>query len=129
MPEAVYEASVEREFCASHALRLPDGSLEPVHGHNWRLTVTVARPGLDAVETVMDFHELEAAVDRAIEPWQNRHLNDAPPFEAGGYNPSAERVAQAVAEAVAPQLPDAVTLTRVSVTEAPGCVAAYRPAG
>lgn len=123
----MFEAVVEREFCAAHALRLPGGSLEPVHGHNWHVAVAVSRNGLDHLETVMDFHQLEASVDAAIAPWRNANLNDCRPFAGDGYNPSAERVAQAIAEAVTPALPEGVRLSWVSVTEAPGCRAVYQP--
>lgn len=118
-----FQATVEREFCAAHALRLPDGSLEPRHGHNWRVWVTVARDGLDELETVMDFHRLEADLDAVLEPWHNADLNEQPIFGEAGYNPSAERVAQVIAEAVRPTLPAGVHLESVSVREAPGCTA------
>jgi hypothetical protein len=35
-----FQISTTREFAAAHALRVYDGSLEPVHGHNWRVRVT-----------------------------------------------------------------------------------------
>lgn len=122
-----YQATVQREFCAAHALRLPDGSLEPRHGHNWRVWVTVMRDGLDELETVMDFHQLEAGLDAVLAPWQNADLNEQPTFRDGGYNPSAERVGQAIAEALMPTLPAGVTLHSVRVSEAPGCTATIVP--
>lgn len=138
----MYEITVEQTFAASHALRLPDGDLEPIHGHNWRVKVTVAceNDALDAIESVMDFHELQSMLDEAVEPFHNRHLNDCEPFgpprgsavSAGRgeptrlYNSTAERVARVVAERINP-LPDHVRLTAVAVSEAPGCVATYRP--
>ena len=123
----MYEISIEKTFAAAHAIKLPDGSMEPVHGHNWQLTVTVASPVLDAIETVMDFHDLEKAVDQVIKPWHNSDLNAHPPFADGTYSPSAERVVWWVATQVSKALPEAVHLVSVSVTEAPGCTATYRP--
>ncbi|MFW5682182.1 MAG: 6-pyruvoyl trahydropterin synthase family protein [Phycisphaeraceae bacterium] len=122
-----YQATVEREFCAAHALRLPDGSLEPRHGHNWRVWVTVARGDLDELETVIDFHQLEASLDAVLAPWQNADLNEQPIFQEGGYNPSAERVSQAIAEALMPALTSGVELHSVRVSEAPGCTATVLP--
>ena len=43
----MYELSVESEFCAAHAL-LIKGVREPVHGHNFRVTLTLEAPSLDA---------------------------------------------------------------------------------
>lgn len=123
----MFEITVAKVFAASHAIRLPDDTLEPLHGHNWDVRVTVAAEALDAIETVMDFHELERLVDGVINPWHNRHLNDLPPFQGGNLSPSAERVASWIGQEVARQLPGHVALRTVSVGEAPGCTATYRP--
>ena len=125
----MYEITVHSTFAAAHALRLPDGSWEPVHGHNWQVAVTVARADLDAMETVMDFHELEQAVEAVVGPWRTAHLNEQPPFADRGVNPSAERVAWWLGEQVAGGLPAGARLVSVQVGEAPGCFAVYRPEG
>lgn len=121
----MHQIRIDRVFSAAHALRLPDGSLEPVHGHDWQVAVTVAADRLDAMQCVMDFHELERIVDGVLQPWQTANLNDCAPFAAGATNPSAERVAETIARAVAEQLPEHVALQRVEVGEAPGCTAIY----
>lgn len=122
----MYEITVESEFCASHALRLADGTVEPVHGHNWPVAVTVASERLDAMQTVMDFHQLEAIIAQVISPWHNRHLNDVEPFADGEVNPSAERVAWWVGTQVAQGLPEPVRVVAVRVGEAPRCSATWR---
>ena len=75
-----FEITTTRRFSAAHQLRLYDGSLEPLHGHNWRVKVTVSAAKLDRIGVVMDFHELERLVDAVTMPLHNRHLNDLPPF-------------------------------------------------
>ena len=122
----MHEITIERVFSAAHALRLPDGSLEPVHGHNWDVAVTVGAEKLDEMAVVMDFHELERSVDRLVAELHNGDLNRIEPF-ASGVNPSAERVASHFAERVSAELPAHVRLRSVSVGEAPGCTATYRP--
>ncbi len=122
----MFKITTESIFPASHALQLPDGSMEPTHGHNWPVWVTVASGQLDAMDCVMDFHELERLVEQTIAPFRNRHLNDVPPF-VNGTNPSAERVAEHIAQAVTAGLPAHVALIEVRVGEAPGCTAAYQP--
>ncbi len=124
--EVMYEITVTSVFAGAHAIRLSDGSYEPIHGHNWRVWVTVSSEQLDGIETVMDFHELEGVVDSVIEPVKNRNLNDVAPFAGGGVNPTAERVAWWIGTSVAKQLPGRVSLVSVRVEEAPGCVATYR---
>ena len=75
-----FEITTTRAFSAAHQLRLYDGSLEPLHGHNWRVQVTVSPSKLDAIGVVMDFHELERLVDAIVGPMHNRHLNELEPF-------------------------------------------------
>jgi 6-pyruvoyl-tetrahydropterin synthase len=120
-----YRITTEAVFTASHALRLPDGSYEPTHSHDWPVAVTVESGKLDAMACVMDFHELEKIVAAVIKPWHGKHLNDVPPFAGEAINPSAERVAEQIALAVAGQLPDGVSLVETRIGEAKGCTAVY----
>jgi len=120
-----HEISIERVFSAAHAIRLYDGSVEPLHGHDWRLTLTVAADELDEIGVVMDFHALEAALNKIIAPWQNQNLNDQPPFSEG-VNPTAELIVQHVATQIQPAIPEAAKLVSASITEAPGCAATWR---
>ncbi len=121
----MFEITTTRGFCASHQLRLYDGSLEPLHGHNWVVRVRVSAAALDAIGVVMDFHDLERIVDGITLPMHNRHLNDV--AEMGGLNPSAENVALRVAEHVIPRLPGTVRLVSVEVWETPENSAAFHP--
>jgi 6-pyruvoyltetrahydropterin/6-carboxytetrahydropterin synthase len=127
----MYEITVQRVFAAAHAIRLPDGSLEPIHGHNWQVEVTVCAQTLDAIETVMDFHDLERMVNALIDRVHNRHLNEVPPFAGPdgklAINTTAERVAWWFATEISGQLRPPVHLVSASVSEAPGCIARYRP--
>jgi 6-pyruvoyltetrahydropterin/6-carboxytetrahydropterin synthase len=119
-----FEITTTRTFAAAHQLRLPDGSIEPLHGHNWRVKVTVSSGKLDALGTVMDFHELERLVDAVVVPMHNRHLNELAPFDRE-LNPSAENVAFHVARALG-ALPAGVRLERVEVWETDENSAVYR---
>jgi 6-pyruvoyltetrahydropterin/6-carboxytetrahydropterin synthase len=121
-----FEISTTREFAAAHQLRLYDGSLEPLHGHNWRVRVTVGSDKLDAIGVVMDFHELARLVDEMVQPMHNRNLNDLPGF--ADLNPSAENVALHIGRFVARRLPQTVRLLCVEVWETADCRATYSPA-
>ena len=112
-----------RSFSAAHQLRLYDNSLEPLHGHNWKVEVTVAAARLDPIGVVMDFHELERLVDSIIAPLHNTHLNESLSFRQ--LNPSAENVALYIGQALS--LPAGVTLDQVQVWETRENSAIYRP--
>ncbi|HVX84503.1 MAG TPA: 6-carboxytetrahydropterin synthase [Phycisphaerae bacterium] len=121
-------------FSAAHALRLPTGGTEPLHGHDFRLTVRIAADTLDALETVLDFHLLEGAVEKIIAPFRNANLNDLAPFNVS-INPSAERIAEHIAQQLQHILPTLdpaapsrhLRLTEVRLTEAPNCLAIWTP--
>ncbi len=121
-----YQIITETSFTASHTLRLPDGTYEPTHSHDWPVAVTVQSDRLDNMACVMDFHALERIVDAILDPWHEQHLNDVVPFANEAINPSAERVAEQIALAVAGKLPAGITLFEVCVGEAEGCTAVYR---
>ena len=122
-----FHITLRRTFCASHQIRLGDGSLEPLHGHNWHVRLTVARRdgGLDDIGTVCDFHEVERRLADVTGPLHNAHLNDAPGF--GSLSPTAEHVALHIGRSLA--LEPALRVVEVEVTEAEGCSAAWRPEG
>ena len=86
----MYELTVEREFCAAHAIMI-GGRLEPLHGHNWRVRITVIGEELDANGLLCDFHAIESRLDRIIAPLHNGNLNATPPFDQ--INPTAENIA------------------------------------
>ena len=126
-----YEITIHDHFAAAHAIRLPDDTLEPLHGHDWHVAMTVGSNELDSIETVMDFHDLQAMLDKVISPFRNGHLNNLPPFAGEGgklaINPTAERVARWIGEVISRDLPAHVALLSVRVEEATGCFAVWRP--
>lgn len=123
----MFELTVDREFCAAHAIRVA-GVVEPVHGHNWRVTVCVGSASLDDDGLVCDFHALERALDEIIAPWRNADLNAAIAFASR--NPTAEVVAQAIGERLdswtRSVCREGVRTLWARVTEAPGCAAVWR---
>lgn len=118
-----YSITVHRVFSAAHAIRMPGGLMEPLHGHNWEVRVTVGRADLDETGFVADFHDLERQLDAVLKPLHNANLNEV--REMSDLNPTAENVCKHIARSL--KLPAGVGLERVEVSEAVGCVAAYRP--
>lgn len=45
-------------------------------GHDYTVEVVAARQGLDGFDVVVDFRDLEAALDRSLAPLQGRLLSD-----------------------------------------------------
>lgn len=120
-----FDVTIEHRFNALHQLRLGNGTLEPVHGHDWRVAVTVARQdgGLDGYGFVADFHDLEKRLAALLGSLHHGNLSQSPQFAE--VNASAEQVARWVAQNLT--IPAAVRVTGVEVEESPGCVARWSP--
>lgn len=117
-----YEVIVEDRFNATHQLRLGDGAIEPLHGHDWHVRAYFRSDRLDAQGMVVDFHHAQQALRGVLSNLQYTLLNELPAFRER--NPTAEVVAEHVLVSLRKAgLPET---SRVEVTEAPGCVAAYQ---
>lgn len=117
----MYCVTVESTFSATHQLRLCDGSLEPRHGHDWRVRVTFAARSLNAEGMVIDFHHAQDLLAGVLKRLQYRDLNERGVLH--GPNPTAEVVAEWIFKQLAEAAAD--TVDRVEVTEAPGCLATF----
>lgn len=111
---------VAREFTFCGAHRLPDyqGQCEKVHGHTWRLRVTVRAP-VGAHGLAFDFAELQRVVGaEVLAVLDHADLNEILP------QPSAERIAQWVWARLAP-----LPLHEVRVWESERSFVVYRGEG
>ena len=125
---SVYEATVERAFRAVHALRLPGGTAEAPHEHTWHVTAAYRSETLEEpMGVVIDFTAVAEALDAVVEACDGLDLNALPAFSGAG--PSAERVAEWLAGLLERRLPSGGRLYSITVSEAPGCRAAFYPAG
>jgi 6-pyruvoyltetrahydropterin/6-carboxytetrahydropterin synthase len=124
----MFEVCVEQTFAAGHALRDYKGKCENVHGHNYRLQVTVAGERLCANGLLVDFIELKRVMRDVIEYLDHRFINDLPPFDV--INPSAENMAKYFHDEISKNLTGGEVPVRVSeirLWETDTSIAVYRP--
>jgi 6-pyruvoyltetrahydropterin/6-carboxytetrahydropterin synthase len=124
----MFQVSVEETFSAGHALRGYRGKCENVHGHNYRVRVTLEGPELDAIGLLCDFTQLKHALREVIGVLDHRFINDLEAFRA--VNPSAENLAKYFYDEVNRQLtdlPPGARVTDVVVWETDTASAQYRP--
>lgn len=114
-PGLQFEAAVERPL--SVVFRTEDGRWE---GHDYRVEVIATRVGLDGFDVVVDFRELEAALDALLAPLRGRMLG-----ELGLDGPMA--LTRMLADALAPNVPPPARLSEVALTDGQGRRLAYRP--
>lgn len=122
---AGYELRVRADFTASHQIRLPDGEMEPLHEHHWRVDVLVAGESLDENGLLMDFTDLKRRLTDITDGLNQSCLNEHRAFNA--VCPTTERLAKFIHDGLAPGLPIAIRIIKVRVHETPDCAAAYVP--
>ncbi len=88
----MFEITVEESFAAGHALRGYKGKCENVHGHNYKVRVTLEGETLDSIGLLYDFHDLRKMVRDLIQAIDHKFMNEVPPFDVE--NPSAENMAK-----------------------------------
>ncbi len=122
----MFEISADYSFAAGHALRGYKGKCENVHGHNYRVEVTISGEKLEPNGLLMDFVDLRAAIKSVAERLDHRYLNDLAPFDT--LNPSAENLAQYFCEQLQTRLGNhALRVAQVRVWETDTTSATYRP--
>jgi 6-pyruvoyltetrahydropterin/6-carboxytetrahydropterin synthase len=87
----MFELKVVADFAAAHQLRNFEGNCEKLHGHNWKVEVTLCGDKLNKAGLLMDFREIKDATDRVLKELDHSFLNDLPPFK--NESPSSENIA------------------------------------
>jgi len=128
----MFEVTVEQTFAAGHALRNYHGKSEDVHGHNYRVRVTVEGEQLDSTGLLVDFLEVNRLISGAVGYLDHRFINDLPPFDE--INPSAENIAKYFYDRIDVGLKNAglsnevpVHISAIQVWETDTSSAIYRP--
>lgn len=120
----MYEVSKIVWFCAAHQVRFDGGECERLHGHNWRVRVTVRARELDRIGYVVDFGELKKATWLSVEKFDHGNLNELAPFTE--LNPTAENLARYVHGELSRKFDDSrVRVHRVEIWETENNRAAY----
>lgn len=112
------ELNVDFHFCAAHSLPYYDGPCRRMHGHNYKVTVTLGGTPNPKDGMIRDFDEIKKTVwDLVLSKCDHQTLNDFMD------NPTAENVVTWMWESLAPQLPG---LKELRLWETPEYCVAYR---
>jgi len=91
----MYELTIEGSFASAHQLRGYKGKCENLHGHNWRVELTVAGSELNEIGLLIDFHDLKRILKEVLDRLDHKNINDVKPFNRE--NPSSENIARFIA--------------------------------
>ena len=124
----MFEVAVEQVFASAHALRNYKGRCENIHGHNWKVRVTIEGERLDSAGLLVDFIDVKSLMCGIIDRIDHQFLNEIPPFDV--VNPSAENIAEYFWQKMSEGLvntPVPVKVTEVKIWETDIQSATYRP--
>ncbi len=120
----MYELTVEREFSAAHLMRGYDGACARLHGHNYRVLLSVEGEDLDECGMLVDFAELKRIFEDILDELDHRNLNEIPPFDE--MNPSSENLARHIFGRMKSAIGERASVTRVTIHESPTSSVTYR---
>jgi 6-pyruvoyltetrahydropterin/6-carboxytetrahydropterin synthase len=121
----MYQVSVEGHFDAAHYLRDYGGKCENVHGHRFKVVVSLKVKKLNKIGLAYDFVELKRHLGEVLARFDHTSLNDVPPFDK--INPSSENIAATIYEKLKGRFSEGVSLLSVEVWESPESRVAYSP--
>ncbi len=125
----MFEVAVERSFSAGHSLREYKGKCENVHGHNYKVRVTLEGERLASNGLLVDFVEMKKHLMTIIDRLDHQFINDLQPFTV--INPSAENLAKYFYDELSSKLGEIgsgvpVRIAEVRIWETDTSIAAYR---
>jgi len=124
----MFQVTVDESFSSGHALRGYKGKCENVHGHNYKVRVTLEGPQLDSVGLLYDFTHLKRVIREIVGGVDHKFLNDMAPFDV--INPSAENLAKYFYDETTRQMnamPEGARVTSITIWETDTTSATYRP--
>lgn len=88
----MFELTVRDDFSSAHYLRDYEGQCRNLHGHTWKVEVTVAGEALDRAGLMLDFVTMKKHLTRVLDNLDHHCLNDLEYFKV--HNPTAENLAK-----------------------------------
>jgi 6-pyruvoyltetrahydropterin/6-carboxytetrahydropterin synthase len=120
----MFHLSIITSFAAAHNLLHYQGDCENLHGHNWKVEVTVSTEGLDKSGLGIDFKILKKHTREIMNYLDHKYLNDLDAFK--DISPSSEQIARFIFEQIEKSLQEyEVNVQKVTVWESDNAYAAY----
>lgn len=121
---AMYKLKVVTSFAAAHNLNNYQGECENLHGHNWRVEVTVIARELDKAGLGIDFKILKAQTKELLNRLDHKYLNELDCF--AGQSPSSENISRFLYQELGKELDNGnVKVDMVTVWESDAACASY----
>ncbi len=105
----MYKLQVEADFSSAHNLRGYKGKCEELHGHNWKVELTVGSKDLDKTGMVLDFKFLKASLNKILDKLDHKYLNEIDYFKE--VNPTSENIAKYIYDSLKSEVPGLISIT------------------
>lgn len=120
----MYKLTIRTSFAAAHNLINYQGDCENLHGHNWRVELTVTAKELDKAGLGIDFKVLKREAGVIINELDHKYLNENPVFH--DISPSSEHISRYLYQRLSERLNnDVITVDSVTVWESDNASACY----
>lgn len=116
----MYNVKIEAYFSSAHSLRGYKGKCEALHGHNWKVEVTVESLKTGKAGMVVDFNDLKKELNRVLDKLDHKCLDKLGYFKK--VNPTSENIAQYIYKQLKRRVPG---LKIVTVWESHNSCASY----
>jgi 6-pyruvoyltetrahydropterin/6-carboxytetrahydropterin synthase len=119
----MFRVTVTKSFSAAHALKI-GGKCEDLHGHNFKVDVTVEGRELSPEGLLIDFRDLKKWTVEVLDELDHKYLNELPPFS--GDCATSERVARFIFDSLAARMKGQdVRIAEVTVWESDNARVSY----
>ena len=125
----MFVLTIEDYFSSAHQLRGYKGKCENIHGHNWRVILSVQGEVLNEIGLLIDFNDLKGILKEITGYLDHKNLNDIEPFTT--VNPSSENIAEFIAVKVQEEIykiDDRLNVESVTIWESHTSRCTYYPA-
>lgn len=120
----MYRLTIKTGFAAAHNLINYQGDCENLHGHNWKVEVTVTARELDQAGLAIDFKVLKRETNAVLDQLDHKYVNEHHFFV--NLSPSSENIARFLYHELSGMLNNGnITVERVGVWESDNACAEY----
>ena len=120
----MYRLTVKTGFAAAHNLINYQGDCENLHGHNWKVEVTITAHELDQAGLAIDFKVLKRETNALLDELDHKYVNQHHFFTE--ISPSSENIARYLYQEMSKRLNNNnITVERIGVWESDNACAEY----
>lgn len=120
----MYNLTIRTSFAAAHNLINYQGDCENLHGHNWKVEVSVTANDLDQAGLGIDFKVLKREAGAIINELDHKYLNENPAFLT--ISPSSEQISKYLYHRISERINNGnIKVASITVWESENASACY----